>query len=270
MKHIWTVTEDHRALHWDCECKPEDHTDFIEMSGLYASAIITYGIRGGRLTLQRHPVFPMLRTFPNNTHSSWQFDIPEERIPVVSADGKPVAEYPCGIILNGTLEIISRDDEAGLLVARTLFVSPDQTALCELVEYENMSGRPLTITAEGMETVQLARERGPHGLLISERTVRWDGPADGILEPDATAVMQIVYAGRIAHQPTPEVNVQKALADRRARVNALTAPLTLSTGNDILDTMFHFAKIRAGESIYRTRCGDVHSPGGGSLKKAQL
>ena len=268
MKHIWTLTENHRALHWDCEIHPEDHSDFIEMSGLYASAIITYGICEGKLTLERHSVFPMLRIFPNNTHGSWQFDIPEERIPVVTADGKPVTEYPSGIILDGTLEIISRDDEAGLLVTRTLFASPDQTALCELVEYENMSGRPLTLTAEGTETAQIARVRGPHGLLIAERTARLEGLTDGILEPGATAVMHIAYTGRIAHQPTPAVNVEKALADRRARVNALTEPLTLSTGNDILDTMFHFAKIRAGESIFRTRSGDVHSPGGGSYYAA--
>jgi hypothetical protein len=44
--------------------------------------------------------------------------------------------------------------------------------------------------------------------------------------------------------------------------------LTLTTGNDLLDTMFRFAKLRAGESIFRTKGGDVHSPGGGSYYAA--
>ncbi len=268
MNHLWTTTEYHNAIHWDCELNPADHTDFLEMSGLYASSIVTYGIRAGKLILARHPVFPMLRIFPNNTHSSWQFDIPEELIPTVAADGKPVTEYPSGIVFDGTLQVISRDDEAGLLVTRTLFSSPDQTALCELVEYENMSGKPLTLTVNGTETARIARERGPHGLLIAERSARIEGLTDGVLEPDATAVMQITYTGRHAHEPMPEVNVEKALADRRARLKAITEPLTLTTGNHTLDTMFQFAKIRAGESIFRTRGGDVHSPGGGSYYAA--
>ena len=268
MKNLWTTSQYHNCIHWDCELNPADHTDFLEMSGLYTSAIITYGIREGKLVLERHSVFPMLRIFPNNTHGSWQFDIPAERIPTVSADGKPVTEYPCGILLNGTLEIISRDDEVGLLITRTLFPSPDQAALCELVEYQNMSGQPLTLTAQDTETVQIARERGPHGLMIAERTVSLEGLTDGILEPDGIARMQITYTGRHAHEPIPAVDVQKALADRRARVTALTQPLTLTTGNHTLDTMFHFAKIRAGESIFRTRNGDVHSPGGGSYYAA--
>ena len=83
MTRIWSTTPDCSALHWDCGPHPADHTDFLEMSGLYASVILTYGIRDGRLILHRHPVFPMLRIFPNNTHGSLQCDIPAEAVPTV-------------------------------------------------------------------------------------------------------------------------------------------------------------------------------------------
>ena len=268
LKQIWTIDNQTRTLAWDCKAHPENHTDFIEMSGLYTSAIITYGICDGKLTLHRHVVFPMLRIFPNNTHSSWQFDVPADLIPTVYADGHPVVEAPDGIFLNGTVQIISRDDRAGLLITRTLFPSADQTAVCERVEYANLSGQPVNLTVSGIDKAQIARERGPPGLLLAARSTEWEGSADGVLAPDGTAVLNIIYTGRIAHQPTPAVNVEMALRNRLSRVEALTAPLTLTTGNDTLDTMFRFAKIRAGESIYRTRGGDVHSPGGGSYYAA--
>ena len=88
MTRIWSTTPDCSALHWDCSLHPADHTDFLEMSGLYASVILTYGICDGRLTLHRHPVFPMLRIFPNNTHGSLQCDIPAEAVPTVLVNGK--------------------------------------------------------------------------------------------------------------------------------------------------------------------------------------
>ena len=38
----WNIVPDCRALYWDCELNPADHSDFIEMSGLYTSAITFY------------------------------------------------------------------------------------------------------------------------------------------------------------------------------------------------------------------------------------
>ena len=109
MENRWKIVQDSNRLVWDCHKHPEDHTDFIEMSGLYTSAVITYGIRGGGLFLHRHVVFPMLRIFPNNTHGSLQCDLPQERIPIILADGRPVLEQVESIDLDrGTITTCSR------------------------------------------------------------------------------------------------------------------------------------------------------------------
>lgn len=42
----------------------------------------------------------------------------------------------------------------------------------------------------------------------------------------------------------------------------LLKQVDLTTGDDVIDTMFAFAKLRAGESLFRTEKGLVHSPGG--------
>ena len=47
------------------------HSDHIEMSGRYISAVVRYGVSSeGAFTVRRDIVWPMLRTVPNNTHAS--------------------------------------------------------------------------------------------------------------------------------------------------------------------------------------------------------
>ena len=268
MKTRWQTDRSHGTLFWDCELHPEDHTDFIEMSGLYTSAVVTYGLREGKLTLARHTVFPMLRIFPNNTHGSLQCDIPAELVPSVLVGGEALTEYPSAIWLkNGTVSATSYDGE--LLVGHTIFPSADKAALCELVEIENCGDVPVRLAVTDTSTATVCRIRGPLGVNLVERTVVWQCPGDGLLPPDGKAALHIFYTGRVAHESRPAVTDAYAEYEGRAtRVEELTAPLTLTTGNDTLDTMFHFAKLRAGESIFRTKGGDVHSPGGTSYYAA--
>ncbi len=259
----WNITADCKALHWDCELHPADHTDFIEMSGLYTSAIVTYGICGGELTLHRHLVFPMLRIFPNNTHGSLQCDVPAELVPTVLLDGEALSEYPSAIFLkDGAVSVTSYDGK--LLVGHSIFPSVDKAAVCERVALENCGDIPVRLSVTNTDPVTFHRVRGPLGINLVERTATWDAPADGLLLPGGKATLHIFYTGRVVNQPPVALtDTYDEYAKRVARAEALTTPLTLSTGCDLLDTMFRFAKLRAGESIFRTRGGDVHSPGGG-------
>ena len=53
-----------------------------------------------------------------------------------------------------------------------------------------------------------------------------------------------------------------ALNKRLARIEELLSACDLTTGDSVLDTEFAFAKIRAGESIFQTKKGLFHCPGG--------
>ena len=57
MENRWRIEKNSNLLVWDCQKHPEDHVDFLEMSGLYSSAVITYGIQEGKPYLHRHVVF---------------------------------------------------------------------------------------------------------------------------------------------------------------------------------------------------------------------
>ena len=63
-------------------------------------------------------------------------------------------------------------------------------------------------------------------------------------------------------QPTPEWDAQKEIDARRALVNQWMDNLVLETPDAVLNRMFAFSKIRSQESIYATKGGPLHGPGG--------
>jgi len=258
----WQIDTKQQTLVWDCETYREDHVDFIEMSGLYTSTVITYGVQKGALHLGRHIVFPTHRIFPNDTHGSWQMDVPEEAVPSLILDGEAIREIPLRVTLDGTVKTVSLDGTGRLLIIRTLFPATDRAALCERIEYQNVGTEPIALAVHGDGAIEFCRVRGPYGLNIAERTACLRGLTDGSLAEGEVAVLTVAYTARMAHEACHEVKVDEQLKNRLKRVDALTSPLTMETGNALFDTMFHFAKIRSGESIFRTKNGDVHSPGG--------
>ena len=267
MKNRWHISPDCTSLCRDCRSDSADHTDYLEMSGLFASAIITYGICGGELILRRRLVFPMLRIFPNNTHGSLQCEVPHDLVPVITVNGSPLREQVERIELTeGTVLATCRHGD--LTVIHRIYPSPDKAAVCETVTLSHNGGGRVSLAVSDRGTARVYRVRGPHGVNLVERTADWDGTSPETLSPGETACLSLVYTARLANEDVHVIDTRAEYDARRARVAALTAPLSLSTGNDLLDTMFHFAKIRAGESIFRTRNGDVHGPGGGSYYAA--
>lgn len=68
---------------------------------------------------------------------------------------------------------------------------------------------------------------------------------------------------RIVPAETPlHPNTDTELAARKSFVNEMGANLILETPDTVLNEMLRFAKIRAAESIYRTKGGLMHGPGG--------
>ena len=61
----WLVNGNH-SVQWETSKGELPYNDHIEMSGLRASVVYYWGVDGGRrFSMDRHLVFPMLRTIPN-------------------------------------------------------------------------------------------------------------------------------------------------------------------------------------------------------------
>ena len=66
---FWTLNKE-GEITWTNDGRA--HTDHIEMAGRQMAVVLHYGISAtGRFTCERHLVFPMLRTIPNDTHASF-------------------------------------------------------------------------------------------------------------------------------------------------------------------------------------------------------
>ncbi len=262
------------AIEWKVT-SGENHTDDIEMSGLGISYIVKYGTDSdGTLILERHCVWPALRTIPNNTHGSYQTAICSEKIPFISVDNKKATEIPCLFRLDGTLQIESISADKKTVIRRICFPSPESMTAHELIEIKNKSSLPIRVDISGDRHVLHSYKRGTKGVYLTE--IIRGGSGDVLIEPEVSAVFSLTFFSRIANEKTIDPlsfeaspnGVYEQLFARIRRIHELTAPLDLDTGNKNVDTMFRFAKIRAGESIFKTNCGLLHSPGGRSYYAA--
>ena len=242
---------------------PAPHDDHLEMSGLRVSAIVQYGAdRDGRLLLWRRAVWPMLRTLPNNTGASLQQAFGPADVPALKVDGKEVGpEQVRTVSIDGTLTI--RTEVPGTLaLTRTIFPSREQSAVFEQVEVTNRSRQPIRLTASGRGTaVNTDAAKGLYGAYAIEAAT--DRAVDWTLGPGETRTYAVAYTARKASDASLVLDVAGELAARKAWVADTNRRVILETPDPVLNRAFAFAKVRATESIFATKGGLMHGPGGG-------
>ncbi|CAN5355537.1 hypothetical protein BH11ARM2_BH11ARM2_12770 [soil metagenome] len=81
--------------------------------------------------------------------------------------------------------------------------------------------------------------------------------------------MAVFYTARPSGEPLSLPDSPGEEEETRVEfVKILDGVLDLRTPSPVLNRMFRFAKVRAAESLFRTKGGLVHSPGGGSYYAA--
>lgn len=229
----------------------EGHTENLEMSGESVSGIVNYGVRNGELFITRDIVYPNFRIHPNDTHGSY----------CISGVETPLFSEPeifDKVELSGILTIYSHTKNA--TIKRSFY--PSTTLSCF---YEDITIKSLTndLTPVYENIKRLETKLGCEGYFYVDR-VSDRRPA--VIKRGAAHRVIFSYRAYFANQTPPfEKN---ALEKRLTRVEELLSQCDLTTGDDVIDTEFAFAKIRAGESIFRTKKGLVHCPGGYSYYAA--
>lgn len=237
-------------------------TDHIEMSGKFISAVVRYGVNANQsYYISRDIVWPMLRTIPNNTHASLIRSFNLDPISLISVNGWPVKqETVIDFSLDGKITVNSRLDK-DIHLSRTIFPSTDLPAFCEKYELTNQSDKPLVIDfPEISNTIRTLPEQGVEGSYTL--TAKSFNHGAYKLEPGETINYYLVFSGTRSEQALQEINVENELVKRENFLEFLATNLILETPDPILNRMFAFAKIRAAESIYQTKGGPMHGPGG--------
>jgi hypothetical protein len=162
----------------------------------------------------------------------------------------------------GIMDVYSQIGKDGALkLKRTFFPSVDKPMAIEKLVFTNDGRQPLKIEMEYMfREVKPAPERssgGQHSFIVS--TVN-----DGLktVAPGDSVMFAITYQAINKQQDLLAANVNAEEQARKNRVAQIQSLLVLETPDTILNTMFAFAKIRGTESIYNTKGGLMHGPGG--------
>lgn len=86
-----------------------------------------------------------------------------------------------------------------------------------------------------------------------------DAPCRSIVAGERL-ILTFAYTARFSNEIMSKE--KSPLEKRRARVEEIISQCDITTGNDIVDTMFAFAKLRAAEGLCHTPKGMIHNPGG--------
>ena len=259
------------------------HYDHIEMSGKKISAVLRYGIdEKGAFQLERSMVWPMLRTIPNNTHGSLMqrfalkipslliingLSIQSEKISSIRLKGKMTVtgKYSIGYVNVGSAK--KQPLKPVVEIITTIFPSVDLPMLCELYELKNISDKPITVLVpKHRDQYQTLAAKGVLGSYAMINSIQGDGTY--LIEPGKTIQFSSTIQAFSELEKEIKANTVDELNMRMAFVSEISNSLTLETPDTMLNTTFNFAKIRSMESIFETKGGLMHGPGGESYYAA--
>lgn len=252
--------------------KTKDHFDHLEMSGLTASAIIRYGVSSqGLFHLDIRAIFPTFRMRPNVMDSSFMRDFDIDPVKLVNAGVfRAVRDTPNGIdanvksikfdgILRVEEELNAKDFR--LKISRKIGISPNKPAICQTVEIENVGKTVVNLEIPDIDIVfEPHKDLCEFGQYVMEAKTHNSG--GNKLEPQKSVKFSFVISARKKEKPL-EIDVEKEILAREDFIKSVNETLVLETPDENLNKMFQFSKIRAAESVFKTKAGLMHCPGGG-------
>lgn len=266
----WTINRD-GAISWTIDERVPHH-DHLEMSGQKLSVVLRYGVDAdSAFHLNRSLVFPMLRMKPNKTQNNlkqrFDTDIPgmitaddlnltDEKVSSVTFDGL--------MTVNSTFSHVQRRKKVpdAVSLKRVLYPSPNNQYYCEEYTFTNNLPNAINLRVPEWTTRYVTpEEAGVYGSYIVEGSLDKSGVFK--VEPGESLEVRALFSGRKSNEAAPSKVSYDANRDgRRALINEWWSNLVLETPDSVLNTMFAFAKLRGAESIYNTKGGLMHGPGG--------
>jgi len=240
----------------------EAYANHIEMAGFLCSSIISYGHdKNGILKLLRHVIFPMLRLYPNDTHSSLDCNFKGAGINI---NGSGIEEIVDKIVFDGCIHIFSHSSE--VKIERVLFTARNSPCLIEKLIFVNKGSQKVKIEVINFD-----------GQIITDAKIGVDfrqyklscdvENASFTAGPGEKMNSTVIYSG-CGQDLTVQVDTDAEFESRMAFINEIDNSLVVTTPDKTLNTMLRYAKIRASESIFQTKNGLMHSPGGGGFYAA--
>ncbi|SJZ46770.1 hypothetical protein [Sediminibacterium ginsengisoli] len=251
------------------------HSDHIEMGGEKVAMWMRYTIDSNATpSFSRTMVYPSYRLLPVRTIAHMTYNAEDNDLPRFFINDKilkagvynaavqsSLPEKAIRITHHGIMKVESLIGNEGVRLIRSYFPSVDKPVAIEKMVFINGTQKPVRFEMEYLKReTRPATERtdgGPHSFVIS--TI-----GDGVkqVQPGDSAIFAILYEARTGSENSLPLVPEQEEQKRKDRINGLLSKLVLETPDVLLNTTFAFAKIRAAESIYNTKGGYMHGPGG--------
>ena len=265
----------HHSVQWETSKSELPYTDHIEMAGLRAAVVYYWGVDENKhFSMDRHLVFPMLRTIPNNTHASWMPRCDVDFLKGMTANGRYMAPQQVQVVtINGILNVSGtvRGDNNDFELVRQYFPSTSATAVCEKYTIKNTGKKKETVVVPALYQVRTTnQENGTRGSYRLVARTEFKEDLMVTLTPGESASFYCtVQAYAMADEKEMALDVEKELSSRRAFVDKVAnEQLIFKCPDQVVQTLFEMSKIRASESIFHTQNGLMHAPGGESYYAA--
>ena len=269
-QHRWQLADD-GSIVWPVK-RGEVHSDHIEMSGRQVSVVFRYGVDAtGAFHMNKGMVWPLLRTVPNNTHASLMRKYGWNPLDAVTINGAPVTgERVERISLKGKLRVESHYDRGywgKWKLVREYLPSPTAPACVEIYHIINEGKGRLRVELPDTKILtQTDAAGGVTGSYCIEQAM--DRHGNTLLRPGDTLTFSCHTSAWRKGEPPVRPNAMQQKLEREKLVDEWMNHLVLQTPDSVINRMFAFAKIRACESIYQTKGGPMHGPGGESFYAA--
>lgn len=184
-------------------------------------------------------------------------------------------EYPERISIKGNLKFTSRADN-GTKIVRELLPAVNQSAFIEAVTVYNTSGgvQKYTVCSKNYSK-KTSAFWCIGGEIITECAVVFgdtfkqekSSNREFVIAQNESFTFYCVYYAYQKVMPSP-FSIKKEIEERKAFVDEMFTSLKLTTPFPEMDAQFSHCILRGSESIFKTKNGLMHSPGGGNYYAA--
>jgi hypothetical protein len=271
----WQVTET-LGIEWNVSEADLPHADHIEMTGEKMSTVLFWDIDAqGAMTLDRSLIYPLLRTIPNVTSSAFRcysavyvpdllnidgMRLKDEKVTKVTIDG--TFAYESTFSLGKDYRATKKVYPGTIALKMTSFPSTTKAAYIERYTITNVTRDELVVMVpEYCQKHVALPEKGEQGSYVLETSIAGSGCR--ILRKGESLEFDVLFRAYPQSGCADALVPAEEQAARETFIRGdMDSNLILQTPDKTIDAMFRFAKIRASESIFKTKRGYMHAPGG--------
>lgn len=256
----YALCSDGIAAKFDASSLP--YKNHIELSGFKASSIISYKINKNKTPrFYRFCVFPSLRIIPDDTRGALTYAFPGVNIKINKKKEQVERTF-----FNGILQFACVAD--GARIDRRFIIGNDKMLLIEEIKITAQTPAEVSMYCKKPYKVVKKNNSATEKEYVLTTRIFVDefvfSQKRMSMNIDNEKTIYIVYSA----EPITMEDVQRQIKLREAFLAESKKRLKITVPDEVLNRMLELTKIRASESIFETKNGLMHSPGGGQYYAA--